>query len=62
LGIAVVPREATGTQARSLGLALVPLSDAWAVRRFVVCYRSRETLSAAARLLADDLAESSKLH
>jgi len=56
LGIAVVPREATEGQARSLGLALVPLTDAWAVRRFVICFRSRDTLSAAARLLADDLA------
>ncbi len=56
LGIAVVPREAVETQARSLGLALVPLRDAWAVRRFVVCFRSRETLSAAARLLAEELA------
>lgn len=56
LGIAVVPREATEAQARSLGLALVPLTDAWAVRRFVICFRSRDTLSAAARLLADDLA------
>ena len=57
LGIAVVPGEATGTQARSLGLALVPLTDAWAVRRFVICFRSRETLGAAAQLLADALAK-----
>ena len=56
LGIAVVPREAAATQAGSLGLVLVPLSDVWAVRRFVLCFRSRETLSAAARLLAEELA------
>jgi len=55
LGIAVVPREACETQARSLGLGIVPLTDAWAERRFVVCYRGRETLTAAARLLADYL-------
>jgi DNA-binding transcriptional LysR family regulator len=56
LGIAIVPREATETQVRSLGLCLVPLREAWAVRRFVVCFRSRENLSAAAQLLAAELA------
>ncbi len=55
LGIAVVPREAAGAQARSLGLRLVPLADAWAERRFVVCMRPGGALSAAARLLADHL-------
>jgi DNA-binding transcriptional LysR family regulator len=57
LGIAVVPREAAAAQAASLGLVLVPLSDDWALRRFVVCFRSRETQSPAARLLADELTE-----
>jgi len=55
LGIAIVPREACEAQARALGLVVVPLSDAWAERRFVVCFKGRETLSAAARLLADHL-------
>jgi DNA-binding transcriptional LysR family regulator len=57
LGIAIVPREAADAQARGLDLRLVPLTDDWAVRRFVICVRSRETLSAAARLLADFLHE-----
>ncbi|MCK6428419.1 MAG: LysR substrate-binding domain-containing protein, partial [Burkholderiaceae bacterium] len=55
LGIAVVPREAAETYAQARELRLVPLTDAWAVRRFVVCMRSRETLTAAARLLVDHL-------
>jgi DNA-binding transcriptional LysR family regulator len=55
LGIAIVPREAAETQARALNLRLVPLTDPWAVRRFVVCLRSRESLTATARLLADYL-------
>jgi DNA-binding transcriptional LysR family regulator len=55
LGIAIVPREASESQARALGLVNVPLADAWAERRFVVCFRAREALSAAARLLVDDL-------
>lgn len=55
LGIAVVPREAAETHARARDLRLVPLTDTWATRRFVVCMRSRETLTAAARLLVDHL-------
>jgi DNA-binding transcriptional LysR family regulator len=55
LGIAIVPREASEAHARSLGLRLLPLTDVWAVRRFVICMRSRVALSAAARLLVDHL-------
>jgi DNA-binding transcriptional LysR family regulator len=55
LGIAVVPREACAAQARALGLIVVPLTDAWAQRQFVVCFRARDSLTAAARLLADHL-------
>jgi DNA-binding transcriptional LysR family regulator len=55
LGIAVVPREVAQTYARTSGLRLVPLTDPWAERRFVICMRSREGLTASARLLADYL-------
>jgi DNA-binding transcriptional LysR family regulator len=55
LGIAVIPREASEAQARALGLVVVPLTDAWAQRQFVVCLRARESLTPAARLLADYL-------
>jgi DNA-binding transcriptional LysR family regulator len=55
LGIAVVPREAVAAFANTLDLHLVPLSDPWAVRRFVICMRSRESLTATARLLVDYL-------
>jgi len=57
LGIAIVPREASATQALTLGLAIVPLTDAWAERQFVVCFRSRDALSAAARLLSEHLSQ-----
>jgi len=57
LGIAIVPQEAADAHARSLRLRIVPLTDRWAQRRFVVCVRSRDSLSAAARLLADYLHE-----
>jgi DNA-binding transcriptional LysR family regulator len=55
LGIAVVPREAAGACASSLDLRLVALTDAWATRRFIICMRSRESLTATARLLVDYL-------
>ena len=55
LGIAVVPREAVGAFARTLGVVLVPLTDPWAKRRFVICMRSRDALTATARVLADYL-------
>jgi len=33
------------------------LTDAWAERQFVVCFRSRDALSAAARLLSEHLSQ-----
>ncbi|WP_369825286.1 hypothetical protein [Acidovorax sp. T1m] len=35
---------------------IVPLSDAWAQRRFAVCFRSSHALPPCARLLVDHLA------
>ena len=55
LGIAIVPRESAEPYAQALGLRILLLTDAWARRRFVICMRSRESLSAAAGLLADFL-------
>jgi DNA-binding transcriptional LysR family regulator len=57
LGIAIVPREAVEAHVRSLGLRILALTDPWAERRFVIAMRSRETLSAAGRLLVDYLHE-----
>ena len=57
LGIAIVPREAAEAHVRSLGLRMLALTDPWAERRFVIAMRSREALSAAARLLVDYLHE-----
>lgn len=55
LGIAVLPREAAVPHAGAGRLALVPLVDDWALRRFVVASRPLPLLSASARLLADHL-------
>jgi DNA-binding transcriptional LysR family regulator len=55
LGIAVVPREVIDPLAASFGLRVVPLSDAWAERRFAICFRSEANLSPAAKLLVAHL-------
>ena len=55
LGIAVLPREAATPYASAAALAMVPLAEPWAVRRFIICSRSDDTLSATARLLIDHL-------
>jgi DNA-binding transcriptional LysR family regulator len=55
LGLAVLPREVAVPHAGAGRLALVPLSDAWAVRRFVIASRPEPLRSASARLLAQYL-------
>jgi DNA-binding transcriptional LysR family regulator len=58
LGIAIMPREAIGeAHAGALALRLVPLTDRWAARKFVMCLRSRDTLTQAAGMLVDYLHE-----
>jgi DNA-binding transcriptional LysR family regulator len=51
LGIAVVPREVAQPVAANFGVKVVQLSDSWARRRFVLCFRDPERLSPAAKLL-----------
>ncbi len=57
LGISVVPREVAQSLADVFRLHIVPLSNDWARRRFVVCYQNQSTLPAAAQLLAGHLAQ-----
>jgi DNA-binding transcriptional LysR family regulator len=52
LGISVAP---SGAIAAAAGMALTPLSDAWARRSLQVCCRDPAALSASARLLLDHL-------
>jgi DNA-binding transcriptional LysR family regulator len=49
-------RESTAPLAGAAGLAVVPLSDPWARRRFVVCSRDEALLSATGRMLREHLA------
>ncbi|MDQ8034763.1 MAG: LysR family transcriptional regulator [Bordetella sp.] len=55
LGIAVMPREVAEPLASSFHVEVVPLSDPWAQRRLVICFRDQAALSPAARLLVEHL-------
>lgn len=57
LGLAVLPQEAVALHAGSLGLKVIPLTDAWAQRRFVIVHQPIDRLSAAARLLLGFLSQ-----
>lgn len=59
LGLSILPLEAATPHAGAGRLALVPLAEPWAVRRFVIVARPLPLLSGAARLLADDLRRAS---
>lgn len=52
LGVAIVPREAAVPHAGAGRIALVPLADAWARRRFVIASRARPPLASSALRLA----------
>jgi DNA-binding transcriptional LysR family regulator len=55
LAISVMPLEVVEPFATIYGLRAVPLADAWARRRFMLCYRDERLLTPAARLLVDHL-------
>jgi len=48
LGVSVIPMQVGSTYPSRLGVKIIPLTDAWAVRRFAVCFRSRKSLQPAA--------------
>lgn len=60
LGLAILPREVAVPHAGAGRLALVPLAEAWAVRRFVVVTRAAPLKSATASLLAEFLLATGK--
>jgi DNA-binding transcriptional LysR family regulator len=55
LAISVVPVEVAQPFADAYGLRVMPLADAWATRRFAICFRDTRTLPPAAGLLVDHL-------
>jgi DNA-binding transcriptional LysR family regulator len=59
LGVSVVPVEVSSPYAASRGIRVIPLSDAWAQRSFVVCFADHGALSPAAQRMVDYLVERS---
>lgn len=55
LGIAVVPKEAVKALVKLYGLKTIALTDAWAKRQFVLCYRGHDVTSQAAHWLMTHL-------
>lgn len=60
LGAAVLPREAVAGHAAASRIQLVPLADAWGLRRFLICHRQDGSTSATARLLVQHLADQAR--
>jgi DNA-binding transcriptional LysR family regulator len=61
LAISVIPVEAGGPHAETLGIRLIPLTDAWAQRRFAVCFQDRDALQPAVRRMVDHLVERARV-
>lgn len=57
LGVSLVPQQVAELLARPLGLAAIPLADAWGVRNLVAAVRSLEELAPAARAFFDRLVQ-----
>ena len=49
VGVSVLPGSAARRHARTMGIAIVPLGDEWALRELRICVRSRDTLPAFAK-------------
>ena len=57
LGISVVPMEVSSPDAASRGIKVIPLTDSWARRSFVVCFKESDTLMQAAQRIVCCLVE-----
>ena len=55
LGVSVVPAEVGSAYAAGRGIRIVALTDAWAERRFVVCFGDEKALSPATRRMVEHL-------
>lgn len=62
VGIGILPESAARRHARTMSLALVRLSDEWAVRNLNICVRRFDALPSFARELVDFLSSDSGLY
>lgn len=53
VGVGILPHSAARRHAQSMAIAIVPLTDDWALRQMQVCVRSLQALPAFARDLVD---------
>ena len=60
VGVGILPSSASARHAQSLRIALVPLSDPWALRAQMICVRSLEALPGFARDLVDLLVQDAR--
>ena len=58
LAVAIVPLQVSAPFEQVLSLKAIPLSNAWARRKFVICIKDYEALSVPVRLLVDSLSSS----
>ena len=56
LGISVLPRQIATRAHREGRLRVIALADAWASRRFAICFRDKRTLQPAAAQMVEFLA------
>lgn len=61
LGLTIIPREIAQPAMAQGKLRVVSLKDAWADRRFCICFRDESQLSPASRLLMEHLARAPAL-
>ncbi|WHZ11045.1 MAG: Transcriptional regulator, LysR family [Burkholderiaceae bacterium] len=61
LAVSVVPLEIGGPHAAIRGIKIIPLTDTWAQRSFVICYRDFDALQLAAQRLVEHLAQRATL-
>ena len=57
LGISIVPVEIGGPYAKMIKIKIIPLTDAWTVRRFIVCFADYDGLQAATKRMVDHLVQ-----
>lgn len=55
LAVGVLPMQIGAQYEALLGVRMIPLSDAWARRRFVICFRDEDGLPPAARRMVEHL-------
>jgi DNA-binding transcriptional LysR family regulator len=55
LAVSIVPHRVAERYAQTQAICVIPLDDAWAERRFSICFRDEAALPAAARLLVASL-------